>query len=449
MTIMQQAQSVDEFASQEADGGLHPEQYLRILWKRKFYLVIPFLVILAAGVSIAMLWPPTFSSEARILVVSQQIPVELVRPTVTAGARERIEVIQQRVLTRENLLGIVDKYQLFPDQRQRLSRTELVDLMKEDIKVTPIETLQRGRNETVIAVTIGYSARRSDLATQVANELVTLFLNEDARSRSSRAMETTRFLTREVQKLETDLASVDAKIAQLRLQQQQSNNPTSDTPHTPLSQLAMLKLELAQKSSTFSQSHPEIRRLKGQIAALEKLFVPTEPTTQGDPQGSVQLDALQQQRKALQKNIEDTAQKLAAARTGENLERDQFSERLEVLEQAVVPQKPVKPNRPRLIAMTFFFAAMAGIAAVFAAESFDRTLRGSHDLLAIVGSSVVVIPYISTNAELTRNKSKLVMSIAIPIIVVCAALVAIHFLVRPLDELWTILITRLFPSWPF
>ena len=70
-----------------------------------------------SGLAIAALWPATYLSEGKILVQSQQIPTELVRPTVTNAAQERIQVIEQRMMTRENLLAIVDKFQLFPTKR--------------------------------------------------------------------------------------------------------------------------------------------------------------------------------------------------------------------------------------------------------------------------------------------------------------------------------------------
>src|SRR3974377_2636194 len=92
---------------------LHPLHFLGILKKRKFYGLVPFVGVFAIGFSAAMLWPPTFLSEGKILVESQQIPVDLVRPTVTATATERIATLQQRVMTQENLLNIADKYQLF------------------------------------------------------------------------------------------------------------------------------------------------------------------------------------------------------------------------------------------------------------------------------------------------------------------------------------------------
>src|SRR5450759_4402551 len=84
------------------DQSLDPFQYYAILKKRKFYGLIPCIVVFAIGFAIAMLWPPTFLSEGKILVVSQQIPIDLVRPTVTATASERLMTLEQRVLTRDN-----------------------------------------------------------------------------------------------------------------------------------------------------------------------------------------------------------------------------------------------------------------------------------------------------------------------------------------------------------
>src|SRR5262245_19379813 len=249
------------------DLGPDPLHYYGIMKKRIFYILIPFVLVLAAGSAVAMLWPPTYLSEGKILVESQQIPTDLVRPTVTATAKERIEVIQQRVMTRDNLLGIMDKYQIFADRRDSWSRTELLDLMRENTHIKPLELDQtRGAGNLTIAVTVGFTYQRADIATKVANDLITLFLDEDARNRTNRAMETTKFLAREVQRLEGDLGSIDAKILELKREQrsnaQRSNAQRSNAvlqPDVELPQLAVLKAELAQKSAVYSKAHPEVK----------------------------------------------------------------------------------------------------------------------------------------------------------------------------------------------
>src|SRR5215475_2862338 len=420
----------------EADQGLDLSRYYEILKKRKLYLCIPFVIVFAIGFTVAMLWPPIFLSEGKILVVTQQIPVDLVRPTVTATATERLATIQQRVMTRDNLLKILDKYQLFADQRDTLSRTELLDLMRENTVIKPVELdLQKRSNENyTVAVTVGFTDRRPDIATKVANELITLLLNEDARNRTTRATETTKFLKQESQKLQAELTSINAKILQT----------TNQATETTLPQLTLLRAELAQKSAVYSQSHPEVKRLKAQVEALEKVTVPSLPaTTQVNTTGQI-LDPLLLQRMGVQQNLESTNQKLAAARRGENLERDQFSERLEVLEQAIPPQKPIKPNRLKIIAFAFCAAVLAGFMGLWAIESVDRTIRGGSDLLtAANGQLIVAIPYIATRGELFQKKRRIVFAIGISIMVLLVGLAAAHFLVRPLDELLVVFIRRL------
>src|SRR5437899_48674 len=129
---MQSAYDVDEH-------GLDPSHYFEILKKRIFYILVPFILVAAVGSAVVMVWPPTYLSEGKILVESQQIPIDLVRPTVTATAKERLQVIEQRVMTRDNVLALMDKYGIFADRRDTLSRTELLDLMRENTSIKSLD----------------------------------------------------------------------------------------------------------------------------------------------------------------------------------------------------------------------------------------------------------------------------------------------------------------------
>src|SRR5687768_13092026 len=110
---MDQASS-SAFRSAHDAAGFDLWMYLSVLRRRAWLLLIPFALVFASGFAFVMMMRPVFLAEARMLVESQQIPTELVRPTVTATAKERIEVIEQRVMTRDNLLALAEKYRLFP-----------------------------------------------------------------------------------------------------------------------------------------------------------------------------------------------------------------------------------------------------------------------------------------------------------------------------------------------
>src|SRR4051812_13262584 len=185
---------------QDRSHLLRPSYYLDIVKRRWLFFVVPFVLIAATGTAAVLIWPPTFLSEGKILVQSQQIPSELVRSTVTSAAQERIQVIQQRTMTRDNLIAIADKFQLFPDKRPLMSVTELVELMKKNTKFAPVDLQldfkQRSRaameNPTIV-FSVGFEYRDAATASRVANELMTRILNEDLRDRTGRATDTTKF----------------------------------------------------------------------------------------------------------------------------------------------------------------------------------------------------------------------------------------------------------------
>ena len=91
--MLQNDPSHRQAAYEGDDLGLDPSYYYGILKKRIFYILVPFVLVLVAGSAAAMLWPPTYLSEGKILVESQQIPADLVKPTVTTASKERIQVI--------------------------------------------------------------------------------------------------------------------------------------------------------------------------------------------------------------------------------------------------------------------------------------------------------------------------------------------------------------------
>src|SRR2546422_2993028 len=136
--MLQKLNTEPEFPETDTGYLLQPAYYLGVLRRRWPYFAVPFISVLLIGIAITFLWPAIYLSEGKILVQSQQIPTELVRPTVTNAAQERIQVIEQRTMTRDNLVAMIDKFQLFPDKRTLMSVTQLVELMKKSTKIEPI-----------------------------------------------------------------------------------------------------------------------------------------------------------------------------------------------------------------------------------------------------------------------------------------------------------------------
>jgi succinoglycan biosynthesis transport protein ExoP len=83
---------------------------------------------------------------------------------------------------------------------------------------------------------------------------------------------------------------------------------------------------------------------------------------------------------------------------------------LQVIEQPIMPQKPIKPNRPKLLAASIGAATFLAFATVVLAEMLDKTIRGSRELAGVVDSHLLVtIPYITTSGELARRRRKIIL----------------------------------------
>ncbi len=103
-----------------------------ILRRRKFHLVLPVTVILLLSGALAYFLPKIYLSTATILIEQQEIPQNIVASTVTGYAAERIEVIRNRVMTRDNLWKVVEKYDLYPDERTAENQQEIIDRMRDE-----------------------------------------------------------------------------------------------------------------------------------------------------------------------------------------------------------------------------------------------------------------------------------------------------------------------------
>jgi len=270
------------------------------------------------GLITAFVWPPTYQSSATILIEAQEVPAELIQSTVTSFAAQRIQVISQRVMTRTNLVEIMDKYGLYKDDRKRKTIEEVLGKMRSDISIDMITAdvvdPRTGRPAAAtIAFTLGFKSENPVQAQKVAGEMTTLFLNENLKSRTEGAAETYDFLTAEANRLkkeitrhesqlaefkerhlntlpesralnEQSLARAEQELANIGTQIQSSKErkiylegqlPLLD-PYaggeimSPGARLDALRTEYIRVSSRYSPDHPDVTSIKREIKALER-----------------------------------------------------------------------------------------------------------------------------------------------------------------------------------
>jgi capsular polysaccharide biosynthesis protein len=346
----------------------------------------------------------------------------LVHPTITEVANERVQVIQQRIMARDNLMSVVNKFNLFQNERQWMSGTELLDLIRSRMEIKPVDldAATQVSGSPTIAFTLTFDYENPAVAASVANEFLTSILSEDANTRTTNAAETTKFLDREVKRIQSEHDAVVAQIAAARQQPPDQNQTQSEETKSQIKDLADAEANLAQLSSIYSDEYPGIKNLKKKVAALKRAIATTPPPATGSNTASSDTNilVLTRQEIDLSHSLEEANAKLTTARLGESMERGQQGERLQVIEQPSAPQKPVRPKKLKWFAAAFALAGMVGAACVYGVEALDGTIRGSRDLARLVDRHLIVtIPYLATPGEERRRRRN--------IILLCTALVAI------------------------
>ncbi len=288
---------------------------LSIFWRRFPMFLVTAIVVFAGFVAAAVLMPPTYRSTATILVESQQIPTDLVKSTVTASAAERIRVIEQRLMTRATLLDIAAKHRVYAD-RPEMSPTDIFNAMRDStlFELVGLGGSRRGGG-TTIAFNLSFDASSGRTAAAVANEFVTLILEQNVKLRTGRASDTYTFFEQESERLLGELASIEREmvefkranrdtlpdsldyrrnrlaLAQQRLAQRErdktslqeerralvkaKDDPTQllnqdDRPRTQNERdLQALERERARQRAILSENHPRIKALDARIAALQ------------------------------------------------------------------------------------------------------------------------------------------------------------------------------------
>jgi len=260
--------------------------YSSILLKRLPILILVTGLATAVATYVALTLPATYRAEALLLVEQPQIPDELASSTVGNNAPEQLEIIQQRLLTRANLLDIANKFNVIED-RSRMVPDDIVDLMREMSSFN--SAFGRDRATTL---TIAFEARDPETTAAVVNEYVTRVLDENVRLRTGLAGQTLDFFEQEVSRLGEDLSRQSARILDFKNQNLDALPESMDYRMSRQSLLMERRAQLERDRSSLQESRDRITQIfqaTGQLpgSAQERMT----PEQQALVQARRELDA--------------------------------------------------------------------------------------------------------------------------------------------------------------
>jgi polysaccharide chain length determinant protein (PEP-CTERM system associated) len=310
---------VDHLEEQGTEG-IDLQHYLGVARRRHLQFLIPLFVGWAVVWGASLVLPPRYQSSTLILVEQPTMPKDYVTPNVNDDLQQRLQSITQQILSRTRLLHIIDQLNPYAGDRTQYSPDEQIGRMRKDIDIE----LVRDQGNQITAFNVSYLSRDPEMAQKVTSELTNLFISENLEVRQQQSEDTTQFLESQLETARKTLANQEDKIrqfkgqhpgemptqlsanlqiltgtqAQLQNEEESLNGARQQrvylqtmadqyrtlqgTPKgadgTPVG-LTALNLELDKykaqladmHSRGYTDRHPDVRKIKDQIARTEKL----------------------------------------------------------------------------------------------------------------------------------------------------------------------------------
>jgi polysaccharide chain length determinant protein (PEP-CTERM system associated) len=253
------------------------EHYLRLILYRKWVIIVTFLLVSGAAFAITYRLPNIFTSETLILVDPQRVPEAYVKSTVTGDIRNRLGTLSQQILSATRLQRIIDTLNLYPQERKTMAREDVIARMRADIGVSVVSDF--GGSQDLQAFRISYNGREPQLVAQVANQLASLFIEENLKAREQQATGTTEFLASQLAETRKTLEEQEAKLKDFKLQH---------VGEMPEQQTADLQI-LGQLQAQLQGENDALARAQQQKSYLQSLMTSTVPVVDLDdePAGNV------------------------------------------------------------------------------------------------------------------------------------------------------------------
>jgi polysaccharide chain length determinant protein (PEP-CTERM system associated) len=291
-------------------------------------------VVAAAGLATSLVLPKKYTSSTLVLIEQPAVPTELIRPVITDDLNQRMASMKAQILSRSRLEMIINKFNLYSQQRATTHMEDLVDKLKSAVSVELIEPLQGSANREPPGFNVSVTFDDPQLAQQICQEITSMFMEQNATNRVDKSNKTTQFLTEQVDEAKQKLDEQDRKLAQFKsehlvalpeqeqtnlsllagmntqldaatqaltraqqdktlnetlLGQQEANWKASQTgqqnPESQEQQLTALQDQLAILLTKYTPEHPDVIKAKSQIEDLKKRMI-AEPAPKTQPSGT-------------------------------------------------------------------------------------------------------------------------------------------------------------------
>src|SRR5262249_403035 len=202
-----------------------------------------------------------------------------------------------------------------------------------------------------------------------------------------------------VTRLKGELATAEREVVPEKPIATAKTEPVPSAPPSPY--VLRLRESLRAAEGEIKILKAEEQRLRGAIASYQGRVESTPRREQEFQDISRDYDSTRELHQSLMKRYEE-------AQLAESMEQRQKGEQFRILDPALPSSVTVAPSRPRLLLMALALSLGGGAAAAMLAEKLDTSFHSASELFASTAVPVLVsIPRILTETDLLRHRSRM------------------------------------------
>ena len=240
------------------------QDFFAFLVRRKWWVIAPFVALACIVTILTKELPRIYVSDSLVLVRPRDVPENFVMDLMTGSTEQRLRAIQQTVMSRSNLVAILQEFGDRLPEFQRLNTDEAVAKLRKQIDIEfDIEEDARGQRN-ITSFKISYQHKSPEMAQKINEKLTGLFIEQDSRTRETNVYGTTDFLSSELEKKATELQASDERLKVLKSSHQ------SELPEVlEANQRALDRLNDARRSNAEAMDRATTQRLNLQELLAE------------------------------------------------------------------------------------------------------------------------------------------------------------------------------------
>jgi protein tyrosine kinase modulator len=399
-------------------------QEMRDMVWRHIVLVVS---VVCIGVLLSMAYaislPKIYETAAVIQIEPPNIRDPLASSaSINAAMFQQLQIIEQKVMARSNLLAISDELNLFANQ-PGIPEAQKVYQFRQAASVISVIDPSLSWRPDITPTALNITVRLQDpvLAAKVANALVdNIFLQERER-REVRVGETLAFFESEETRVGEAIEALEAKTATYRSENAAALPAGLAGLRAQLLELQSAELDiyshiiqLETRSGTAGSTVTSNRlvRLEQQRDLLRKRIDEIETSLEASPEVERTLSALARQHTKLSDQYGAITRNRAEAEMGQMLDASRQSDSFEVLERAPIPLKAISPNRRQIVLLGSVLSLVAAFAASLILEMRNPVIRTAMQLQRLAGEPpIAVIP--NLEGGVSRNFRKVLKGVSV------------------------------------